>query len=135
MLHQYELTLIPLLDAYESKIQEFENGFETINEEFIYLEKKYEEAMGENEKLRAQLTDRTAELVEVYKSGGSQKLGADFSQLILQQISEKQKYLTEENARLDREYQRHRSEAEKHRRDLEESKKHDQENKHKLKQL
>jgi hypothetical protein len=37
MLHQYELTLIPLLDAYEAKIQEFESGFETINEEFINL--------------------------------------------------------------------------------------------------
>lgn len=31
ILHQYELTLIPLLDAYEAKIQEFENGFEIIN--------------------------------------------------------------------------------------------------------
>ena len=28
ILHQYETTLIPLLDAYEIKIQEFEHGFE-----------------------------------------------------------------------------------------------------------
>ena len=32
ILHHYELTLLPLLDAYEAKIQEFETGFETINE-------------------------------------------------------------------------------------------------------
>ena len=135
MLHHYELTLIPLLDAYESKIQEFENGFETINEEFIYLEKKYEEAMAENEKLRAQLTDRTAELVEVYKSGGSDKLGVDFGQLILQQTNEKHKFLTEENSRLDREYQRHRSEAEKYRKELEECRRKEQEGRQRVKQL
>ena len=48
ILHQYELTLIPLLDAYEAKIQEFENGFENVNEEFINLEKRYEEVVLEN---------------------------------------------------------------------------------------
>lgn len=87
MLHQYELTLIPLLDAYEAKIQEFENGFETINEEFINLEKKYKQVTDENEHLRSKLTDKITELIEVYKNGGSEKLGADFSQIILQQIN------------------------------------------------
>ena len=58
--------------------------------------------MGENEKLRAQLTDRTAELVEVYRNGGSEKLGVDFGQLIMQQTHEKHKFLVEENGRLDR---------------------------------
>lgn len=121
MLHQYELTLIPLLDAYEAKIQEFENGFETINEEFINLEKKYEEVANENERIRAELTDRTKELIEVYRTGSSDKLGADFSQLILQQINDRQKFLVEENARLDRDYQRFKSEAERSSRDLKES--------------
>ena len=35
------------------------------------MEKKYEEAMMENERLRGVVTERTVELVEVYKSGGS----------------------------------------------------------------
>jgi hypothetical protein len=35
------MTLTPLLDTYEAKIQDFEHNFETIYEEFIMLEKKF----------------------------------------------------------------------------------------------
>ena len=91
--------------------------------------------MVENEKLRAQLTDRTAELVEVYKNGGSGKLGVDFGQLIMQQTHEKHKFLGEENSRLDRQQQRYKSQAEKYRKQLEESKRKEQEGRHRIKQL
>ena len=40
----------------------------------------------------AQLTDKIAEVIELYK-GGSEKLGGDFSQMVLQQVSEKQRLL------------------------------------------
>lgn len=73
------------------------------------MEKKYEEATSENERLRAQLTDKIVELIDVYKKDSSEKLGADFGQIILQQINEKQKFLANENSRLDREYQRYKS--------------------------
>lgn len=122
ILHQYELTLIPLLEAYESKIQEFETGFETFNEEFIILERKYEEVTAENERVRTRLTEKTIELIEVYKKDSSEKLGADFSQIILQQINEKQKWLASENSRLDRDYQHYKSEAEKSAREVGECK-------------
>lgn len=73
------------------------------------MEKKYEEVTSENERLRAQLTDKIVELIDVYKKDSSEKLGSDFGQIILQQINEKQKFLANENSRLDREYQRYKS--------------------------
>lgn len=66
------------------------------------MEKKYEEVISENERLRAQLTDKIVELIDVYKKDSSEKLGSDFGQIILQQINEKQKFLANENSRLDR---------------------------------
>ena len=39
---------------------------------------------------------------------------SDFGQIILSQINEKQRYLVEENTRLERDYQKYKSEAEKY---------------------
>lgn len=51
------------------------------------MEKRYEEVTLENERLRAQQMDKIIELIDVYKKDSSDKLGADFSQIILQQIN------------------------------------------------
>lgn len=66
------------------------------------LEKKFEEITTENESLKMQLTDKIKENIELYKnSGTSAKLGtSDFHQLMLQQLTDKQKLLVEENSRL-----------------------------------
>lgn len=45
----------------------------------------------------------------MYQSGSSDKLGADFGQIILAQTNDKQKFLSEENNRLEREFQKYRS--------------------------
>lgn len=50
--------------------------------------------MEENEKLRIQLTDKIAEVIELYK-GGSDRLGGDYGVILMQQINEKQKILVE----------------------------------------
>jgi chromosome segregation ATPase len=89
----------------------------------------------ENERIRGELTDRTKELIEVYRTGSSEKLGADFSQLILQQINDRQKFLVEENSRLDRDYQRFKSEADRSSRELKDSKAKENEAAGKARQL
>ncbi len=66
--------------------------------------------------------DKITELIDVYKKDSSEKLGADFGQIILQQINEKQKFLSAENSRLDREYQVYKSECLKNGRELTECK-------------
>jgi flagellar biosynthesis chaperone FliJ len=113
ILQNFEGTLIPLLDAYEYKIQEFEHGFETVHEEFFTLEKKYDEICRENEELRAKLTDKIKELVEVYQRGNNQQMHSDFGNIILEQINEKQRVLVDQNAILERDYQRSKAEAER----------------------
>ena len=55
----------------------------------------------DNEKLRGLLNEKNTELIEMYKNSNSDKLGADFNQIILQQINEKQKFLIDENVRLE----------------------------------
>lgn len=80
-------------------MQQIEGKFETLNEEFTALEKRYEGVVEENEKLRMQLTDKIAEVVELYK-GGSDRLGGDYGVILMQQINEKQRILAEENSKL-----------------------------------
>lgn len=65
------------------------------------LEKKFEEVTSENEGLKLQLTDKIRENIELYKTGSSSKLSSDFGQLVMQQVTEKQKILLEENSRLE----------------------------------
>ena len=56
----------------------------------------------DNEKLRGLLNEKNTELIEMYKNSNRDKLGADFNQIILQQINEKQKFLIDENVRLEK---------------------------------
>ena len=86
-LHQYEETLMPLLEAYENKIQEFEHGFETLNEEFIALEKKFEEVCLENDRTRLRLNERNKELLEAYRTGANEQIQSDFGQMVLTQLN------------------------------------------------
>lgn len=68
----------------------------------------------DNDRLRAQLTEKISEIIEIYRTCSSEKLGGDFSQMILQQINEKQRVLVEENGRLERESQKYKAESEKY---------------------
>ena len=67
------------------------------------MEKKYEEVTVDNDRLRAQLTEKISEIIEIYRTSSSEKLGGDFSQMMLQQTNQKQRVLVDENARLERE--------------------------------
>jgi chromosome segregation ATPase len=82
------------------------------------LEKKYELVVEENDRLRSQVTDKIAEAVELYRGIGSEKLGADFSQIVLHQLNEKLRLLVDENTRLEKESQRARAECDKQAKEL-----------------
>lgn len=89
-----------------------------MHEEFFTLEKKFEEACRENEKINVKLTAANKELMDLYKNGGSDSMHSDFGQLILDQVNERQKVLVEENSRLERDYQRYKSESDRFKNEL-----------------
>lgn len=74
----------------------------------------------DNEKLKVLLNERNAELIEVYTNGSNNRIHADFGQMILTQVNEKQKLLVEENSSIDREFQRCKSELDRENRNVKE---------------
>lgn len=58
-LFRYLPFLIPLLEAYDVKCKRFDETVEKLHEEFLIIERKYEDIVAENKKLKQQLQART----------------------------------------------------------------------------
>jgi len=96
-LHEFDF-LLPLLTAYDDKIEKLDTMLEKTKEEILEMDKKSEKVVQDNIYLRIQLEKKCQQLLDFFRLGNADDgLGNMYSKLEKEELTERMKILSEEN--------------------------------------